>query len=68
MGATKKKNREALRKLMGGYDISASKVAAILGVRVSTVHQYRAISGQDISNKDLDYLRYKLGDVYGESE
>jgi len=57
-----KRNRAALRKLMGSHDISSERVALILQCKVSTVHQYRSKSGADISDFALFYLAAVLGE------
>ena len=58
-----KPNRERLRKLMGMYDLSSQEVADLLGLSVSSIHQYRAITGQDIDDIKLQFLEYKLAEL-----
>ena len=58
-----KKNRDALRKLMGKHDVTSATVAKILGVTQSSVAQYRSKSGTDIGDVYLDYLRIKLDEI-----
>jgi transcriptional regulator with XRE-family HTH domain len=58
-----KPNRERLRKLMGMHDLSSQEVADLLGLSVSSIHQYRAITGQDIDDIKLQFLEYKLAEL-----
>jgi transcriptional regulator with XRE-family HTH domain len=58
-----KPNRERLRKLMGSHDLSSQEVADLLGLSVSSIHQYRAITGQDIDDIKLQFLEYKLAEL-----
>lgn len=60
MNAGKKKNRDALRRLMGQFDVSADEVATLLDKKASTIHQYRSVGGLSINDKLLGDLREKL--------
>jgi predicted transcriptional regulator len=54
------KNRENLIKLMNHYRVDVKTVGELLGLAPSTVRIYRTESGNQITDKDLELLEYKL--------
>ena len=63
-----KKNRAALRRLMGSYDVDNQYVSAVLGVGVGTVNNWRSISGACIDDHKLFYLKEKLKEQFPAGE
>ena len=57
-----KKNRDALIKLMERYRIRISDVAELLDIEYITAKQYRVSSGRDITDNNLELLKYKLAE------
>jgi hypothetical protein len=53
-----------LRKLMGKYRVDNEIVAKILTLSPITVKIYRSKSGNNITDNDLELLKYKLAENY----
>ena len=53
-----------LRKLMGKYRVDTEIVARLLKLSPSTVKVYRSRSGNDMTDKDLELLKFKLAEKY----
>lgn len=51
---------EKLRSLMDQHGIGAEEVSEILGVKVTTVHQWRTKAGSNISDNNLKLLELHL--------
>jgi len=53
-----------LRKLMGVYRVDNEIVAKLLSLAPNTIKTYRSKSGNNITDKDLELLKYKLDEQY----
>jgi hypothetical protein len=53
-----------LRKLMGKYRVDNEIVASLLKLSPITIKIYRSKAGNNITDKDLELLKYKLAEQY----
>ncbi len=49
-----------LRKMMGKHRVDIDTVAKLLNFSPSTIKIYRSKGGNNITDKDLELLKYKL--------
>lgn len=59
-----KKNRDALISVMDDYGINIKTVAALISRSNASVRQFRSVSGNDITDNDLELLELKLSAKY----
>ena len=53
-----------LRKLMGEYRVDSDVVSRLLNLAPNTIKTYRSKAGNNITDKDLELLKYKLAENY----
>lgn len=59
----KKQNREELRALMTEYRLQPSHVADLIYSSAATIRIYISKTGADISDANLELLKFKIGDL-----
>lgn len=63
MPYAEKINRPELRRLMTDHQLTAARVAELLGRKTSTVQTWASASGVDIPDHALELLKYKLKEM-----
>ena len=58
-----KENRNELRQIMFDYRLNAKHVAELIHTTHGTVRTYCSETGADISNANLELLKYKVGEL-----